>query len=388
MIPISNDLKEILSEVSKLINNKSSFKITFSKPRPQNKNTVNTFVKPVLIKNKIQYSFTFRYKNKDEVKNFDDQKTLSIVEELALYSYFNLVVISEEKELTMMQNKKGNSRIIEKKQHQPIHISIAHDEDKNRMITAEKPFLHHLGLASAEGNIYDKSQAKYRQINKYVEVINHLIKDFPADSIIKIADMGSGKGYLTFGLYDYLMGKRGAMGCRMTGYELREDLATASSTLALQLGWVGLSFQQSSIDEAVIEDVDMVIALHACDIATDMAIAKGINSNAQYIVVSPCCHKQIRKDMKSNGCLGDILSHGILMERQAEILTDGLRSLILEAHGYKTSVFEFISSEETSKNLMITAIKGKINPKAAAEIKAIKEAFGIGEHHLEKLITA
>ena len=130
----------------------------------------------------------------------------------------------------------------------------------------------------------------------------------------------------------------------------------------------------------------MLIALHACDILTDVAIAAGIKANAQMIIVAPCCHKQIRKAMTVQPGWQTILSHGILMERQAELITDGLRSLLLELHGYQTKVFEFISNEHTSKNIMITAIKGKANLKAEETITAIKKEYGIDMHFLETLL--
>jgi hypothetical protein len=130
----------------------------------------------------------------------------------------------------------------------------------------------------------------------------------------------------------------------------------------------------------------MVIALHACDIATDMAIQKGIKADAKYIVVSPCCQKQLRKDMEEPSNLSPMLKHGIFKERMAEMLTDAIRSLLLESHGYDTRVFEFISSEHTSKNIMITAVKGQGNKFALKHIENLKAQFGVKHHYLEDII--
>jgi len=140
------------------------------------------------------------------------------------------------------------------------------------------------------------------------------------------------------------------------------------------------------ISQVEIPKTDMVIALHACDIATDMAIAKGIEADAELIVVSPCCHKQIRKAMKGNDQLNSTLSHGIMKERMAEWLTDAIRVLLLESKGYKTKIMEFISSEHTSKNLLITAEKSKARPDALSEVAALKLQYGIDQHYLEGLI--
>jgi hypothetical protein len=154
----------------------------------------------------------------------------------------------------------------------------------------------------------------------------------------------------------------------------------------MKMSWSGLHFEACSIDQAPVKASDMVIALHACDIATDMAIAYGIKSKAKYIVLAPCCQKQIRKSMSGENVLSPILKFGILEERQAEILTDGMRALLLQYAGYQTRVFEFISLEHTAKNVMIVAKKGKKNPEAWPAYQKIKETFGIPFHYLEKIL--
>lgn len=381
----SNQVGAFLSKVDTLIQDGQLFKITFSKPRPQNKDIQNVYLKTAEIKHQLQYSLTYRYKTKDEVKNFKKEDIEAVISGLLNDTFFNAVLFTEEEETSILQNKKGSSTMFAKKLKEKISLDVSHDHKKTRYIPENAPYLQMLGLAGKDGKIYDKSQDKYRQINKYIEILGHLIKDLPTSKPITIADMGSGKGYLTFALYDYLTHTRGHR-IRMTGYELREDLVATCYKTAIECGYVGLAFQQKSIEEANIMDTDIVIALHACDIATDMAIAKGIQANASYIIVSPCCHKQIRIAMKHQNDLSPILSNGILEERQAEILTDGIRALIMEAHGYKTQVFEFISSEHTGKNLMITGVKSEVNPKAMAEVAAIKKMFGIEYHYLEKLL--
>ena len=159
------------------------------------------------------------------------------------------------------------------------------------------------------------------------------------------------------------------------------------NSLAEELQYTGLHFIAEDINDYQPERLDMLIALHACDTATDLAIAKGIRGGAQIIIVAPCCHKQIRGQMSCQTTLQPILKHGILEERQAELLTDGIRSLLLEAHGYQARVFEFISTEHTAKNLMITGIKrGKASVEALEKVQSIKQAYGIEFHYLEKLL--
>jgi hypothetical protein len=177
------------------------------------------------------------------------------------------------------------------------------------------------------------------------------------------------------------------LGVSMTGIELRSNLVEFCNDLANKSEYHQLEFLSKDIHDYHPEKINMLIALHACDIATDIAIAKGIQADAEIIVVAPCCHKQVRKAMKHENELSAVLKHGILEERQAELITDGIRALLLEAHGYQTKVFEFISTEHTSKNLMITAVKSQPKEGALAQVKAIKEQFGIEFHYLEKLLV-
>jgi hypothetical protein len=165
---------------------------------------------------------------------------------------------------------------------------------------------------------------------------------------------------------------------------------------ARESNFTGLHFVTQNISTYQPDRLDMLIALHACDTATDLALATGILNQAKIIVAAPCCHKQIRKEMLAQNELAPILQHGILAERQAEILTDGIRALLLEAEGYQTKVFEFISSEHTAKNVMITAIKPENDrsgarqmrrEKALAQKTALKTGFGIKEHFLEHLLA-
>ncbi len=200
--------------------------------------------------------------------------------------------------------------------------------------------------------------------------------------------MGSGKGYLTFALYDFLKNSLNLQ-TQITGIEFREELVEKSNTLAKKAGFNNLKFKQGSIEQSEIGQIDVLIALHACDTATDEAIYKGIKSDASLIIVAPCCQKQIRKQFDVQNEMASIVKHGILKEQQAVIITDGIRALILEAFGYKTKVFEFISTEHTPKNTMIVGTKhnNKINKVEILEkVNAIKKLFGIEYHHLEKLL--
>ncbi len=370
-------------KVLRLVADQKNFKITFSKQRHQNKDVRNVYLKTTMIKNQLQYSATYRHPRKDEVKNYSSEQMEGFLDNLLGNMFYHGVLFTETEETTLLQSKKGKSSIFSKSLTKELTINTNHDHQKSRMIPEKTTWLQDLGLAGKDGKILDKSQDKYRQINKFIEIIDHLLKDFNGEQMINIADMGCGKGYLTFALYEFLTHTK-KWRCRVTGYDVNQDIIAQCYNVAIKHGFVGLTFQQKDIHQVSLSATDMVIALHACDIATDMALAKGIKAGASYIIASPCCHKQVRNTIKYDNVLKPILKHGILEERQAEILTDGIRALILESVGYKSQVFEFISSEHTGKNLMITAVKDVPNPKAKEQIEALKSFFGLEYHHLEK----
>ncbi|MBQ5513254.1 MAG: SAM-dependent methyltransferase, partial [Bacteroidales bacterium] len=249
-----------------------------------------------------------------------------------------------------------------------------------------------LGITDNKGDIIPSMNAKYKQVEKFVEIIDSLADNVKDCSPVKIADMGCGKGYLTFATYDYLTNNR-ELAVDMKGVETQENLVKFCNNIAQKSSFGGLEFVQSNINDYKPGNLDILIALHACDTATDDAIYLGIQSGAKLIVVSPCCHKQIRQQMKitTNNVLEPALKYGVVMERMAELLTDSLRVLILNKNGYKTKLFEFIEPEFTSKNTIITAEKGEMpsaeeQAKIQAQIDAIKNKFGIKYHYLEKLI--
>ena len=252
--------------------------------------------------------------------------------------------------------------------------------------------MHQLKITDEKGNVINSSQDKYKQINHYVELLSPLIKNLPKHETLNVVDMGAGKGYLTFALYDYLTHVLN-LKVSVTGVEYRKDLVELCNDIAKKSNFIELNFVQGTIKDYDAKHANILIALHACDTATDDAIYKGITANADLIVVAPCCHKQIRRELekhKTKNELDFLLKHGIFLERQAEMLTDGFRSLVLEYFGYSTKIFEFISGEYTPKNVMIVAEKkSKTDIQKLEILKKIKETklyFGIGYHYLEKLM--
>jgi hypothetical protein len=200
--------------------------------------------------------------------------------------------------------------------------------------------------------------------------------------------MGSGKGYLTFAAYDYFKNTRG-INVRITGVDTKSELVSIDNDIARASEFEDLEFVHGWIGDYDLKNVDVLIALHACNTATDDAIFKGIRADADLIVVAPCCHQEIRPQLKAPDFLGGIFRHGVILEREAETLTDGLRALFLEINGYSTRIFEFISTEHTPKNNMIVGTRATKNvdkEKIAEQIKAIKNFYGITEQRLGSLL--
>lgn len=364
-------------------------KLTLSKGVPKGASLQNIYGRPILVKGQPQLSLTYRYPTQDIVKNFPFDKALEMIEALLGQSFLAATLRTTQQDLVLQYNKKRRARLQQQQPSIRKAPSLAHNQAKQYAIEEDAPFLEHLGLATS-GRVLKAHQDKYRQINKYVEIMAGLLATIPSHQSLNIVDMGSGKGYLTFALAHYLHEQQRP--ATIVGIELREHLTDFCNQQAQVLEWSNLRFVAQDI-EAYSDKIDVLIALHACNTATDLAIAKGIGSEAAVVVVAPCCHRQVRQDLTPpDSAWKGLLKHGILLERQAELLTDGIRALLLEASGYKSKVFEFISSEHTAKNLMITGLRQTLDPiqraQALEQIAALKAEFGLEEHYLERLLAA
>jgi hypothetical protein len=232
---------------------------------------------------------------------------------------------------------------------------------------------------------------KWKQINVFLEIFQQalLSSQLSKSQNMNVLDFGSGKGYLTFAVYDFLRNSQG-MDAQVTGVELREDLVKFCSAVAIKLEMNGLHFRQGELESYIPEKVNVMIALHACDTATDLAICTGIRSGAEIIMCSPCCHKELRQKIIIPPVLKPMLRFGVHLGQEAEMVTDSLRALFLEASGYETRVFEFISLEHTDKNKMILAVKSSgtsdKKEKALSQINAIKDFYGIKDIQIETML--
>ncbi len=365
-------------------------KITIGNLREKKSYLKNIFIKPVFIKENAMLSFVYRYQDKDVTKNFLLDETNDTIKKMLRNFFYNAELYTTTENIYYTQDAKTSKEkvVIKTLEKAIVQKIITHDKQKQRLLNANSIYLKALGITSAEGNVKAAMQHKFKQINRYVEIIDGILKETPFANGFNVVDMGSGKGYLTFALYDFLQSKNIAV--KINGIELREELVKKCNDIAHQSTFDGLQFTRGSIQEVELTAVDMLIALHACDTATDDAIAKGIKANAIFIICAPCCHKQIRKQIAPTNALQNITKHGILLERQAEMITDTIRALILEAHGYKTKVFDFIEEENTPKNVLIVGRKSKFSDIGfndnMEKVAALKKLFGIKEHYLETII--
>jgi len=378
-------------KLKRIVNDKALVKLVLSNQRDHSSELKSTIITIVEIKKGVRLNFVYRFKTKDITKNFAFEEAIPIIKKSLEDEFFNADLFANNETIQLTIAKRGKVKIKTTRPVLKAVGSFAHDHVKERVIATEQNvYLRELGILNANYEVYHEMSDKYVQINRYIELIGPTIRELSLPDGFHVVDMGSGKGYLTFAMYDFLtniLGKK----ITMTGVESRNELVNQSNDIAAKSNFSNLRFITGTIAEVPLEKIDILIALHACDTATDDAIFRGIVSHASLIVCAPCCHKQIRKEFRVKNELKNILKHGILMERQAEIITDGLRAMIMESQGYQTRIFEFISTEHTPKNLLIVGRKATINPadklNILENIIRIKEFYGIGQHYLEWLLA-
>ena len=385
---MSGTIDNFLSRVAEAAEQSTLVKMTLSKPVDKHDELRNVYVKPVLIKEKRLYAFTYRFERRDEVKNYDNAQMIAALTELVPSRFLNTVLFTVNEDVTLLVSAKGKATLQTKKVQECREQNLEHDKQKVRLINPANPWWYQLGLTTREGKITADMQHKFKQIYKYAEIVESLVKPMKYNDTVHIADMGAGKGYLTFALHELLTQKL-HLNVDIKGVEIRPDLVLKINEIIQTSGLKGLEFVESSIEAYHPKELDVLIALHACNTATDDAIAKGIRAGAGLIVCAPCCHKQIRQEMERSGITDAITRYGIFMERQAVMITDTIRALVMEYYGYKTQVMEFIEMEHTPKNVLLVGRKTDKAPDKLMISKAIsdlKRRYGIQNHYLETIL--
>lgn len=405
--------ERFLAALAEAVADGSVQRVLLSKPVDKGDDLERVTARPLVLRGERVLSFVFRHRTKDITKNEPVDAALATIAALVGARFAHAHLFTRDAELQLMMSRKGRWTLHRAKANmadvtRPAVAAASdddepapHDRQKRRYVSLDAPFLVELGVTTAGHELVPAMARKWKQINKFVEVMSHALESagVGADAPLNVVDFGAGKGYLTFALHDWL--RRQAAGAPraldVVGVELRPDLVRLCNDAIAACRLEGLRFEAGDVSSFVPERLDVMIALHACDTATDHALHTGIRAGASIIMCSPCCHKQIRPQMQMPSLLKPMLQHGIHLGQQAEMVTDGLRALLLEAHGYDAQVFEFVALEHTSKNKMILAVRRQgtqDTPQALrrreevlAQIAELKRFYGIREHCLETLLA-
>ncbi len=369
-------------------------KLTLGKYRGNDATLKNVFVRPVTLKSGPHLCFLWRHQTQDITKNLSTAKGLALIDRLVGTDFQDAHLFTPTQTGQLETQADGSFRVkLKLATVAPPPPPTRNDHAKSRPIAASAAWLRALGVTNENGQPRAGLAPKFKQIQKFAEILQHLLAESgltadPAAPPLRIADMGSGKGYLTFAAAD-LLGDR----AQVHGIERRAELVEVCNREAANHGLTHLSFQTGDIAPTApnIGPLDVLIALHACDTATDDALAAGIAAGARLLVVSPCCQKELRPQLVAPTVLAPALRHGILHERQTEFITDALRALLLEAHGFTTKIFEFVSTEHTAKNLMLVAFAPANRPlhpsaKALHNARAFAAFYGIKTQRLATLL--
>jgi SAM-dependent methyltransferase len=387
---------QFLALLSKSLEADTFTKLVLAKYRGPEQDLLRVIARRLTVRGEPCLSFTYRYKSKDVTKNIPVATAVAAIGEELGTAFENAHLLTAHHDVQLAVSRKGKFSL--RVGRPPATDAGAalpaeeHDREKQRFLDLERPFLAALGITDAHHRLVPAMARKWKQINKFLEVLDHALSGSALKGAkqVRVVDFGCGKGYLTFAVHDYLANTL-SLDARVTGVEIREDLVKFCGAVTTRLGIEGLSFERGDIRSRPAEPVDIMIALHACDTATDYAIHAGIRAGAAIVMCAPCCHKEVRPQMQAPPLLRPMLQHGIHLGQEAEMVTDGLRSLLLESQGYDAKIFEFVSLEHTSKNKMILAVR-RAHPIDVApvrdQIRAIKAFYGIHEQSLESLLNA
>ena len=344
-------------------------------------------IRPVIIREELLFQCTKTAGTKELHENLKKSEALLRIDQWLREDFRQLQLESGKGTVNALSSKKGKITVKEKKNKCTESIcrteeerrqELSHNRKKKYILEAGKPvdFLIDLGVMTPEGKIVNSRYDKFRQINRFLEFIEDILPRLAKDREVTILDFGGGKAYLTFAMYYYLHELK-QYDVKIIGLDLKADVIEHCSRLGKKYGYEKLYFYQGDIASYEgVEQVDMVVTLHACDTATDFALAKAVNWGASVILSVPCCQHELNRQI-SNEALAPVFSYGVLKERMAALMTDGLRAQMLEHAGYDTQILEFIDMEHTPKNLLIRAVYTGKKKENGKELRACLEAFGL-----------
>lgn len=382
------ELKESLSDFL----TERLYQIIISNPRKDG-DAFKIKIRPVMVKDALYFQETLWKGAQVFHGNFEKEEMLERILSAMEQQFRQLEAESMEEKLQALVSKKGKVSVKRRRNMAKKGQScpdLSHNRAKQYILRENEtvPFLVDLGVQTREGKIVHARYDKFRQINRYLEFVEDILPTLSREETVHIIDFGCGKSYLTFALYYYLHELKG-LDVQITGLDLKAGVIENCNLLARKYGYEKLCFLQGDISTFQgMDRVDMVVSLHACDTATDYAIKKAVDWNAKVIFAVPCCQHEVNGQIR-NEMLLPVLKYGILKERMAALITDGIRAGLLEEMGYDTQVLEFIDMEHTPKNLLIRAIRrdGKENGhrQKQSEVNAMTKWLGV-ETTLQKLL--
>ena len=379
-------MKQVTELLNTIILNGEIIEGNISNPRKKDQENYNKIdIKPVLIKDEIKIQFSYNYKNKVIHENLSPNEAVENIMEI-LNHFRQGMFFTKDGDYQVLISKKGKTKIL-KKNPTKLEIDLSHNRKKEYIIAEGIPcdFLIRLGVMNKDGKVLAKKYDKFKQINRFLEMVEDIVENLEKDKPINIIDFGCGKSYLTFALYHYLVNILN-MDVNIIGLDLKIDVIKFCNEIAEDLGYSKLKFIHGDIvDFKEAKDIDMVVTLHACDTATDAALIQAINWDAKIILSVPCCQHEFYNKIQ-NPLLDPMLKHGIIKGKLASLVTDSLRANILEIQGYDVQLLEFIDMEHTPKNILIRAvkIKNKDNTEAIENYKRFKEFWGLEDLYIER----
>jgi SAM-dependent methyltransferase len=381
-----NPIELFVANIEASLTNRSFRRLTLGKCRDSLDGVKHVYIRPVNLKNGTHLSLVRRYPDRDLTQNYLISDGLSLVCDWLGKSSLAATLFTVDQRQQLIFDRQGHPRLFTSF-GETVENHLQHDREKTRLLQ-DDTFLKHLGILDPAGKPRTQMGGKYRQIHHFIELLAPTLRSLPTGRKLRVVDMGSGKGYLTFALYAFF--KQAGYDAEVLGIERRRVLVDLCNQFAAQCEFDGLRFEVGEITDVPLEGVDVVVALHACDTATDDALYRGIAAKAQLIFLAPCCHKEVRPQLMPPSDLAPLFRHGIQAERMAESITDALRCMYLEACGYATTIQEFIPLEHTQKNLLLSAIR---NPKPFDRDLLFRKAsefqawFGIAHQRLADLLA-
>ena len=352
------------------------------------------FVRRVDIRRAPHVSVLLRYPSKDVTSNHPLGDAAAALARLLEASFDNAHLFTTDGDVELRTNKKGETRLFRGKATFSEVPPPEHDRVRRYVLDpADAPFLRELDIVTADGKVRSAQHDKYRQLQSLIKILDDVVRKSPltAKKRLRVVDMGCGKGYLTFALYDYCNRALG-IETEVIGVDRNAELVDFCNGVARKLGYARLEFVAASVEEVDVGAADVVVALHACDTATDVALFKAVAAGASIVVAVPCCQKELRPQLKVPVDERPLLKHDTFKDRYSQMVTDAVRGLLLESQGYRTRVMEFISDAHTHRNVMIVgardaAPRGDERAKYA-EASALMHRYGIASQTFETLLNA